>query len=166
MVMKIKEDLDSLRHEIAKRDVTNNSPLEVPPHKKNPPDPPKELTPPLSPHVSHFVRESSNSPSAFDRWWTNYPDKTGKGAAKKAFAKALTKASEDVLLDALERYKRTKPDWKVWCNPATWLNQERWNDVPADATNRKIPDDSGLLAGPEEHQAAHERWKARMGLPH
>jgi uncharacterized protein YdaU (DUF1376 family) len=74
-------------------------------------------------------RASSNE--AFDRWWEGYPEKVGKGAAKRAFLKALSKTSLDQLIGGVERYKATKPPDRAWCNPATWLNQERWLDVPA-----------------------------------
>lgn len=67
----------------------------------------------------------------FERWWSRYPHKVGKGAARKAYERALTKTSADQLDIGVERYKTSKPDRTEWCNPATWLNQERWNDVPA-----------------------------------
>ena len=74
-------------------------------------------------------RASMNG-EAFDRWWEDYPEKVGKGAARKAFAKALAKTSVDQLVAGVERYKATKPQDRAWCNPATWLNQERWTDQP------------------------------------
>jgi uncharacterized protein YdaU (DUF1376 family) len=76
---------------------------------------------------------ASRAPSndAFDRWWEGYPEKVGKGAARKAFANAIQKAPVSVLIAGVERYKATKPPDRPWCNPATWLNQERWSDVPA-----------------------------------
>ncbi len=79
------------------------------------------------------ILDSPNGESyrnAFDRWWEGYPEKVGKGAAKKSFTKALTKTSLDQLMVGLDRYKATKPVDRPWCNPATWLNQERWLDVP------------------------------------
>jgi hypothetical protein len=77
-------------------------------------------------------RASSNE--GFDRWWEGYPNKVGKGAARMAFGKALTKTSLDQLIAGVQRYKATKLVDRPWCNPATWLNQERWLDAPA-ATN-------------------------------
>lgn len=68
---------------------------------------------------------------AFEAWWPLYPEKVGKGAARKAFLKALAKTSLDQLIAGVERYKATKPIDRPWCNPSTWLNQERWLDVPA-----------------------------------
>ena len=70
--------------------------------------------------------------SAFERFWSVYPKKVGKAAALKAFAKV--KVPTDRLVDALE--KQTKSDqWRrdngrFIPNPATWLNQGRWDDEP------------------------------------
>ena len=72
----------------------------------------------------------------FAEWWDGYPHKVGKGDAQKAFEKALTKTSFDQLVAGIERYKATKPLDRAWCNPATWLNQERWLDAPAPETDR------------------------------
>ncbi len=83
----------------------------------------------LQPKETRASRASSND--AFDRWWEGYPEKVGKGAARKAFPKALSKTSLDQLIAGVERYKATKPVDRSWCNPATWLNQERWLDVHA-----------------------------------
>lgn len=77
----------------------------------------------------------------FPEFWAAYPDKTGKGAAEKAFAKVSK--SRDVefadLMAGLERYKQLKPEWKAWCNPATWLNQKRWGDDHAEQPIRAGP---------------------------
>ena len=117
MLLEIKRELASLRDIVTKRHVTMVSPDKKPPH-------PQELTP-LSPPIS------PPQGGSFDQWWEAYPEKTGKGAARTAFAKALTKTSLDQLIAGLERYKATKPLDRPWCNPATWLNQERWTDAPA-----------------------------------
>ena len=68
----------------------------------------------------------------FDTFWHEYPKKVGKGAAKKAFEKARKKASIETLVTAVRRQKCgsqwTKDDGQYIPNPATWLNQERWED--------------------------------------
>lgn len=63
----------------------------------------------------------------FANWWNAYPAKVGKGAAEKAYTKARTLADADVLLAGVQRYA-VKRDDRPWCNPATWLNQQRWLD--------------------------------------
>lgn len=72
---------------------------------------------------------------AFEAWWPHYPHKVGKGAARKAFAKAIKKVTLAELIEGVERYKRAKPAWQNWCHPSTWLNQERWNDEYAATGN-------------------------------
>ena len=64
-------------------------------------------------------------------WWMAYPHKVGKAAAEKSYRAALARASPEELLAGLRRYIATKPAERAWCNPATWLNQDRWLDQPA-----------------------------------
>lgn len=79
------------------------------------------------PEVSGVVEETP-----FDIFWKAYPRKTGKGDARKKFAKALTKTSFDNIMEALRRVKASaqwqKDDGQFVPYPATWLNQERWDD--------------------------------------
>lgn len=65
-----------------------------------------------------------------ERFWAEFPNKVGKADAMKAFDKASHKTPPDVLFPALNRYAK-KTDDRPFCNPATWLNQERWLDQPA-----------------------------------
>lgn len=67
----------------------------------------------------------------FADWYATYPHKIGRAAALKAFKTARRKADLPVLQAGVARYIREKPPDRPWCNPATWLNQERWNDQPA-----------------------------------
>ena len=89
--------------------------------------PPSE---PQKPRTSKPPRRHPNPVDAFERWYAEYPNKVGRAAAEKAFAKI--QAQDDVafeqLLAGLERYRRTKPADREWCNPSTWLNQGRWCD--------------------------------------
>ncbi|TIW47683.1 MAG: hypothetical protein E5V61_07475 [Mesorhizobium sp.] len=74
------------------------------------------------------------SPAAsFETWWKLYPEKIGKGAARKAFERALRSASMETLIAGLQRYIAAKPADRAWCHPSTWLNQERWTDEPTAA---------------------------------
>ena len=67
---------------------------------------------------------------AFDAFWKAYPRKVGKEAARKAFTKV--QADLDVLLYAVELQKRSdqwqRDGGQYIPNPATWLNQGRWED--------------------------------------
>lgn len=100
------------------------------PDKEIPPAPPKENNlflfsePPSQPRVSG-VREIFEN-----RFWKRFPNKVGKADASKAFSKALTRIDIETMMIGLERYA-SKTDDRPWCNPATWLNQDRWTDAPA-----------------------------------
>jgi hypothetical protein len=88
-------------------------------------------------------KESSVEPSEellfksnFDVFWETYPRKQGKGAARKAYAKARRKTGWATIEAAAARYRddpnRTS---EFTCLPATWLNQERWDDDPVPRAN-------------------------------
>ena len=66
----------------------------------------------------------------FDEFWAAYPRKVGKAIAKKAFVK--TKAPIETLLAAIDRQRQSdqwaKDGGQYIPNPATWLNQGRWED--------------------------------------
>lgn len=74
-----------------------------------------------------------DSDSAFAMFWSAYPKKVGKIAARKAFAKVRVPLK--VILSAVEEQKT----WSQWQkdggqyipNPTTWLNQGRWDDKEA-----------------------------------
>lgn len=68
----------------------------------------------------------------FDRFWAIYPRKTGKGAARKAWATATLTTTPDIILAGVERYAPTRhgQDPQYTPHPATWLNQQRWEDEP------------------------------------
>lgn len=71
----------------------------------------------------------------FKIFWKIYPKKRGKGAAEKSFAKAVTsQAIYDAVMVGLEKHLGCA-DWEkeggqFIPNPATWLNQKRWEDEP------------------------------------
>ena len=69
---------------------------------------------------------------AFNEFWEIYPRKQGKGKAKEAFIKATKVAHVDEVVAGAERYAADPnlPDPKFVPLPATWLNQERWDDGP------------------------------------
>jgi len=71
------------------------------------------------------VKEPLLNIDRFDDFWSQYPKKVAKGAAKTAYGRALKKVSHDEIMAGLARYN---PDPKYTCNPSTWLSQERWTD--------------------------------------
>lgn len=69
----------------------------------------------------------------FDQFWSVYPKKVAKEAARKAFDKL--KPDDDLLgamLKAIEQHKRSdqwaRDGGQFIPNPTTWLNQKRWED--------------------------------------
>jgi hypothetical protein len=86
----------------------------------------------------------------FEEFWQGYPLKVGKGAARRAWAKAITKASPEKIIAAVRRYAVCEtarmtagdnPDFRYTAHPATWLNAERWDDeaTPAVTTSKPSP---------------------------
>ena len=66
----------------------------------------------------------------FEAWWNAYPRKQGKGKAWEAWLKSINKLNPDLLIAAANDYYLSDlpKDPKFIPLPATWLNQERWND--------------------------------------
>lgn len=79
--------------------------------------------------------------SEFDTFWATYPNRIGKLAAEKAYAKARKKATAAEILDGVARYIAQKPEWKEWCVPTTFLNQGRWMDEYAPVKREAIDAD-------------------------
>lgn len=112
------------------------------PQSSNPPSPPK----------------GGSSPADFDQFWTMFPNKVGKRDAEKAFAKAIQRASFEIITAGLSRYA-AKTDDRPWCNPSTWLNQDRWDDAPATVPQRQA-------TAPPPGQDFNAILDAIQGKPH
>lgn len=70
-------------------------------------------------------------PDGFAEFWELYPRKTAKGAAEKAWPKAVKRAGDpdrivQGLRDLLPTLSRSEPQFIP--HPATWLNAGRWED--------------------------------------
>lgn len=65
----------------------------------------------------------------FEKFWAVWPNKVGKPTAAKSFLKVWREA--DAIIAGVNRYMRDKPADRPWLNPATFLNQRRWEDAPA-----------------------------------
>jgi len=90
-----------------------------------------ESTPNQEP-ITKNQEPSKGAGDRFEKFWKSYPRKQGKGAAEKAWIKAHINGSFDSVLTALESQKQSE-QWKkdngqFVPNPATWLNQRRWED--------------------------------------
>jgi hypothetical protein len=66
-----------------------------------------------------------------EQFWPLYPHKVGKPDALKAFFSIRKHSSLSEILHGLTAYIAAKPPDRNWLNPATFLRQERFRDVPA-----------------------------------
>jgi hypothetical protein len=75
-------------------------------------------------------KDLSSKPDEFDQWYSRYPKKEAKEAARKAFIKARKTVDLKALIEGVDRYvEATKDkDRQFLALPATWLNAGRWAD--------------------------------------
>jgi len=100
---------------------------------------PLPLSPdPLSPAANPSPPRRSRADLEFDRFWAAYPRREAKGAARKAWDKAIKRATPDRIVAGAERY-RDQPgrEPQYTAHPATWLNADRWTDEPAPRHDRR-----------------------------
>lgn len=68
----------------------------------------------------------------FDEFYSLYPRKEAKQKALLAYKKAIKTVDKDTILQGLKKYikhiEKNKTEKKFIKHPATWLNQECWND--------------------------------------
>ncbi len=69
----------------------------------------------------------------FERFWSEYPRRIAKGAARKMWAKtASIRPPIDEIISAVRAARKSeqwqKDDGAYICHPSTWLSQERWSD--------------------------------------
>jgi hypothetical protein len=95
----------------------------------------KDITP-----IAPKGAERSSYASRFVLFWQAYPKKTGKGAAEKSFSRQkVDDTLLDIILKAIEIQKQSeqwqKNGGQFIPNPATWLNQKRWEDETPPPSN-------------------------------
>lgn len=119
--------------------------------------------------INHQLKESpltpprgGRAPEGFDEWYEGWPHKVGKAAAIRAFAKAIKLATLAELIAATQRYVRDKPPDQRWCNPATWLNEHRWLDMPANGAVPNGHDVSERVGPREPPPAVPPGWEERI----
>ncbi len=92
----------------------------------------------------------------FERWWSIYPKKVGRGQALRAYTAALKKVTASALLEALQRHlpvMEATPRRFVK-NPATWLNGECWGDEFETA-----PSAAAGARQPSKQETLDEAWR-------
>ncbi|WP_245496230.1 hypothetical protein [Rhizobium leguminosarum] len=116
---------------------------------------------------SSLRSEDAREPD-FDQFWEVYPNKVGEPAARKAFSKAMGRATVDEIIVGAREYA-AKTDDRQWCNPAKWLSEDRWKDQPAKPPDKPPapgPGTSGLshlqnFQSREDYLAAEKKRSER-----
>ena len=81
-------------------------------------------------NTKEINKEKTYRSNDFDRLWISYPKKVGKQAAMRAYKTHIKQIPPvEQLLAIVDRQKQTD-QWKRGYipNPATWINQGRWDD--------------------------------------
>ena len=137
------DDVDDVVEECGKRDTPDDTPDDT--LDETAVDTPDETGGGVSTHNQNQNQNHNQSYSSsntrgreamFDQFWEAYPHKVGKKAARKSFDTAIKTTDIETMLTAVRRYISNKPADRQFCNPATWLNQGRWEDVPAEGGTR------------------------------
>ena len=110
------------RHEQPSRTTVTENRHEQPSRKRD--------GPPLQPPVIY-------TQAGFEGFWKHYPKRIGKGAAYKAWKDKNCESMCENVIKALQGQigYLTRDNGQFIPNPATWLNQRRWEDeVPQEDT--------------------------------
>lgn len=106
------------------------------------------------------IRKDDWPPDAWEQFWAVYPHKVGKPVALKAFNKARQRCrSWEKFWAGVLRYVN-KTDDRAWCNPSTFLNQDRWEELPAAA----VPRNGGPVVGRQSFMGAARAAMANGGF--
>lgn len=108
------------------------------------------------------VSNVADAASRFDAFWEVYPRKVGKAAAQKSWDKLCPDdALCDTILSAAEAQKRSaqwlKDGGQYIPNPATWLNQRRWEDELPEPAKQQPSAPAGSFSTEEFFEAALKR---------
>lgn len=142
----------------------------------------KGINPPNPPET---VKSQTIHEQRFDQFWTAYPKRVGKDAARRWWLKAKPDAALlATMLNAIE-VQKLSPQWcrdggQFIPNPATWLGQGRWNDephvdvpasgaraspAPSEIPRDEFPEDGGLAVWREMQRRSGDRRGTREVTP-
>ncbi len=121
--------------------------------------------------VSNTVTDTVNNTdteveTSFDKFWKVYPKKVGKKEAKKAFDRAKKTVDADTMMQAVLAQKEssqwTRDNGRYIPNPATWLNQGRWDDeIQTEPKTPKLKNAPSQSHGYTEDEWAELRRRAK-----
>lgn len=132
----------------------------------------EEVTTPHKPPTKASTKKAPEYTEAFERFWSDYPRREGKGAAFASWKKLSAADHDAILLDAPKRAADHEP-WireggKFVPHPTTYLNQRRWEDDiirgnPNDRSQAHLGDSGGprVSVGQQVREQAAERIRAR-----
>lgn len=117
------------------------------------------------------AREETQGPEGFELFWSAYPRKEGKKAARKAWDRIRPGQDQQTeIISALQTQKAsdqwTRDGGQFIPHPATWLNGERWKDetvVPARASPAVPAQQYAQRDYDGEQEAAMQRMIVGMG---
>ncbi|MGR6078517.1 hypothetical protein [Achromobacter sp. CSND-B12] len=133
-------------------------------------------------NFAHGAPKKGHAGPDFSTFWAQWPRKTAKKAAEKAWAKlraADRRAALHVLPNHLAFWKAARTATEFIPHPATWLNGERWKDEvvmpnsrfepraaagPAWWTSHVAMDQKGreVGVGPARPGETSEQYRARI----
>ena len=101
-------------------------------------------TPTPTPAPAHALDGSASSESdggaGFDQFWSHYPRKVGKKAARAKYAAACKRANAETIISGALRLANDPnlPEERFIPHPTTWLERDGWDDgpLPERVTNR------------------------------
>ncbi len=95
----------------------------------------------------------------FEEFWRAYPKRVKRGAAEKAYLKALQLADAATILVGAKRYAeiRKGEDDQYTSHATTWLNGKCWLDEfpSGESANTVDPEFAAALAAEAEHRRKH-----------
>ncbi len=97
-------------------------------------DPSEGITPhPPLLDLTDCPKATTTPEAAFAEWWAEVPRKVAKGAALRAYRTAIKRATPAELLAGIRRYavEVEGREERYVAHPASWLNADRWLDLPA-----------------------------------
>lgn len=111
------------------------------------------------PKTGEISSADADGPNSFAEFWKSYPRKVGKGAAEKAWAKAIRLADATEIIAAAiahaDWHQRDRTETRFIPHPSTWLNEKRWSDERTDVAVPKRAN------GDIDWEAAMQRARAR-----
>lgn len=110
--------------------------------------------------ASETIRRRNVYPEDFESFYIHYPRKVAKAAALKAWRK-LSQAERQGAQGVVQEFARhwTRATMRYCVHPATWLNEGRWDDDPAEWRMMARGDKAqGTGRGrDDEHEARREK---------